>query len=73
MDWFKSVWLLVAFACLMLLIMSGCVNLKYYNESGEVDAEIIIRPTEEAVQDTIESGEIHQGVSAEITIPISKN
>ena len=51
----------------------GCVNLKYYNESGEVDAEIIIRPTEEAVQDTIESGEIHQGVSAEITIPISKN
>ena len=73
MDWFKSVWLLVAFACLMLLIMSGCVNLKYYNESGEVDAEIIIRPTEEAVQDTIESGEIHPGVSAEIVIPISKN
>ena len=73
MDWIRSVWLLVAFACLMLLIMSGCVNFKYYSDQGDVDAEITIRPTEEAVQDTIESGEIHQGVSAEIVIPISQD
>ena len=73
MDWIRSVWLLVAFACLMLLIMSGCVNFKYYSDQGDVDAEIVIRPTDQAIQNTIESGEIDRGVSAEITIPISKN
>jgi len=73
MDWIKSVWLLVAFACLMLLIMSSCVNLKYHNESGDVDAEITIRPSDQAIQNTIESGEIHEGVSAEIVIPISQD
>ena len=73
MDWIRSVWLLVAFACLILLIMSGCVRIGYYNDSGEMDAEIIIRPTEDAIQDSIQSGEIREGVSAEIVIPISKD
>ena len=73
MDFIKSTWLLVAFACLMLLIMAGCVKIGYYNASGEMDAEIVIKPTEEAIENSIESGEIQQGVSAEITIPISKN
>jgi predicted aminopeptidase len=71
MDYIKSVWLLVAFACLMLLIMSGCVNLKYYNSSGEVDAEIIIRPSEDAIGNAIDSGEIESGIEAQIAIPIS--
>ena len=73
MDFIKSTWLLVAFACLMLLIMAGCVKIGYYNASGEMDAEIVIKPTEEAIENSIESGEIQQGVTAEITIPISKN
>jgi hypothetical protein len=73
MDYIKSVWLLVAFACLMLLIMSGCVNLKLHNSSGDVDAEITIRPSEDAIEDSIQSGEIHPGVSAEIVIPISQD
>lgn len=72
MDYIKSVWLLVAFACLMLLIMSGCVNLKLYSDSGEVDAEITIRPSEESIQNTIDSGEIDQGIEAQVVIPISK-
>ena len=72
MDYLKSVWLLVAFACLMLLIMSSCVRIGYYNDSGEMDAEIIIKPTEEAIEDSIQSGEIREGVSAEIVIPISQ-
>ena len=73
MDYLRSVWLLVALACLMLLILTGCVNLKYYNDSGEMDAEIIIKPTEDAIEDSIQSGEIHEGVSAEIVIPITKD
>ena len=72
MDYLKSVWLLVAFACLMLLILAGCVRIGYYNDRGEMDAEIIIKPTEDAIEDTMQSGEIHQGVSAEIVIPISQ-
>ena len=72
MDYIKSVWLLVAFACLMLLIMSGCVNFKYYNDSGEVDAEIIIRPSEDAINSTIDSGEIDASIAAEMVIPISQ-
>ena len=73
MDYFKSVWLLVAFACLMLLIMSSCVRIGYYNDSGEMDAEIIIKPTEDAIENSIDSGEIQPGVSAEIQIPISQS
>lgn len=73
MMWIKSVWLLVAFACLMLLIMSGCVRIGYYNDSGEMDAEITIRPSDEAIQNTIESGEIESGIEAQIAIPISKD
>ena len=73
MDWIRSVWLLVAFACLMLLIMSGCVRIGYYTESGEMDAEIIIRPSDSAIQNTIESGEIESGIEAQIAIPISKD
>ena len=72
MDYLKSVWLLVAFACLMLIIMSSCVRIGYYNDSGEMDAEIIIKPTEEAIADSIQSCEIREGVSAEIVIPISQ-
>ena len=72
MMWIKSVWLLVAFACLMLLIMSGCVRIGYYTDSGEMDAEIIIRPSDEAIQNTIESGEIDQGIEAQVVIPISR-
>ena len=72
MDYLKSVWLLVAFACLMLLIMSSCVRIGYYNDSGEMDAEIIIKPTEEAIENTIESGEIDRGIEAQIAIPISQ-
>ena len=47
------------------------MKMSYYNDSGEMDAEIVIRPSEEAVQDTIDSGEITPGVSAEISIPIA--
>ena len=72
MDYLKSVWLLVAFACLMLFIMSSCVKIGYYNDRGEMDAEIIIRPSDEAIQNTIESGEIDQGIEAQVVIPISR-
>ena len=72
MDFFKSVWLLVAFACLMLFILAGCVRIGYYNDSGEMDAEIIIRPTDEAIENTIDSGEIDQSIEAQIAIPISQ-
>jgi predicted aminopeptidase len=72
MDFIKSTWLLVAFACLMLLIMSSCVRIGYYNDSGEMDAEITIRPSDEAIQNTIESGEIDQGIEAQVVIPISR-
>ena len=73
MDYLKSVWLLVAFACLMLLILAGCVRIGYYNDSGEMDAEITIRPSDSAIENSIQSGEIDSGVSAEIVIPISQD
>ena len=73
MDYLKSVWLLVAVACLMLFIMSSCVRIGYYNDSGEMDAEIIIRPTEDAIENTIQSGEIDRGIEAQIAIPISRD
>lgn len=72
MDYLKSVWLLVAFACLMIFILAGCVRIGYYNDSGEMDAEIIIKPTEDAIERTIESGEIDRGIEAQIAIPISQ-
>ena len=72
MDYLKSVWLLVAFACLMLLIMSSCVRIGYYNDSREMDAEITIRPSDSAIENTIQSGEIDRGIEAQIAIPISK-
>ena len=67
-------WTVFAFCvgALILMLLAGCVNFKYYNDSGEVDAEIIIRPSEDAINSTIDSGEIQQGVSAEIKIPISQ-
>ncbi len=55
----------------MWWMLTSCVKMSYYNDSGEMDAEIVIRPSEEAVQDTIDSGEITPGVSAEISIPIA--
>ena len=55
----------------MWWMLASCVKMSYYNDSGEMDAEIVIRPSEEAVQDTIDSGEITPGVSAEISIPIA--
>jgi len=54
-------------------VLTSCVRIGYYNDRGEMDAEIVIRPTEEAIQDSIQSGEIQQGVSAEITIPLDMN
>ena len=73
MDFIRSTWLLVAFACLMLLILSGCVRIGYYNSTGEMDAEIVIKPSQDAIENSINSGEIQNGVAAEITIPISKD
>ena len=55
----------------MWWMLTSCVKMSYYNDSGEMDAEIVIRPSEQAVQDTIDSGEITPGVSAEISIPIA--
>jgi len=72
MNYSRDPWLIVVFACVMLIILTSCVKMSYYNDSGEMDAEIIIKPTEDAIEDTMQSGEIHQGVSAEIVIPISQ-
>lgn len=72
MNYFRDLWLIAVFGCVMLIILTGCVRMSYYNDSGEMDAEIIIKPTEEAIENTIDSGEIQPGVSAEIQIPISQ-
>lgn len=68
-------WTVLAFCMgsLVLLLLAGCVKIGYYNASGEMDAEIVIKPSEEAIENSIESREIQQGVTAEIKIPISKN
>ena len=58
---------------IVALVLTSCVRIGYYNDQGEMDAEIVIRPTDQAIQDSIQSGEIHEGVSAEIKIPISRN
>ena len=73
MDYLKSVWLLVVFACLMLFILAGCLRIGYYNDAGEMDAEITIRPSDSAIENTIQSGEIDRGIEAQIAIPISQD
>ena len=70
MDFIKSTWLLVAFACLMLLILAGC-TLIIQNDQGETDAEIKVMPTEEGIQNSIENGELEPGVNIGISVPIS--
>ena len=67
----RQIAILIVYACIMWWMLASCVKMSYYNDSGEMDAEIVIRPSEEAVQDTIDSGEITPGVSAEISIPIA--
>ena len=67
----RQIVILMMYACIMWWMLTSCVKMSYYNDSGEMDAEIVIRPSEEAVQDTIDSGEITPGVSAEISIPIA--
>lgn len=69
----RQIVILMMYACIMWWMLASCVKMSYYNDSGEMDAEIVIRPTEEAIQDSIQSGEIHEGVSAEITIPLDMN
>ena len=64
---------MVCAVAIIALVLTSCVRIGYYNDRGEMDAELVIRPTEEAIQDSIQSGEIHEGVSAEITIPLDMN
>ena len=71
MDFIKSTWLLVAFACLMLLILSGCIRFTITNDKGITDAEITVQPTEESIQNSIENGELEPGVNIGISVPIS--
>ena len=73
MNYSRDPWLIVVFACVMLIILTSCVKMSYYNDSGEMDAEIIIKPTEDAIENSIDSGDIQPGVSAEIQIPISQS
>ena len=71
MDFIKSTWLLVAFACLMLLILSGCITFTVTNDEGITDAEITVQPTQESIQNTIQSGDLEPGVQIGISVPIS--
>ena len=70
MDFIKSTWLVVAFACLMLLILAGC-TFTIQNDQGDTDAEIKVMPTEEGIQNSIENGELEPGVNIGISLPIS--
>ena len=67
----RQVAIFIMYAIIVWWMLASCVKMSYYNDSGEMDAEIVIRPSEQAVQDTIDSGEITPGVSAEISIPIA--
>jgi len=69
MDFIRSTWLLVAFACLMLLILSGCIRFTVTNPSGEVDAEITIKPTADAIENTVMTQELDRSVEVGISIP----
>ncbi len=73
MKYDRDIWLMAIAVAIVALVLTSCVRIGYYNDRGEMDAEIVIRPTEEAIQDSIQSGEIQQGVSAEITIPLDMN
>jgi hypothetical protein len=73
MNYDRNIWLMAIAVAIVALVMTSCVRIGYYNDRGEMDAELVIRPTEEAIQDSITSGEIHEGVSAEITIPLDMN
>ena len=73
MNYDRDIWLIAIAVAIIALVLTSCVRIGYYNDRGEIDAELIIRPTEEAIQDSIQSGEIHEGVSAEITIPLDMN
>jgi len=73
MNYDRDIWLMAIAVAIVAMVLTSCVRIGYYNDRGEMDAEIVIRPTEEAIQDSIQSGEIHEGVSAEITIPLDMN
>ena len=73
MNYDRDIWLMAIAVAIIALVLTSCVRIGYYNDRGEMDAELVIRPTEEAIQDSIQSGEIHEGVSAEITIPLDMN
>jgi len=57
----------------MLLILSGCIRFTVTNPSGEVDAEITIKPTAEAIENTVMTQELDRSVEVGISIPISKS
>ena len=69
MDFIRSNWLLVAFACLMLMILTGCIQMTVQSDTGEVDATIRIQPTSEAVENTVMDGELDGSVEVGISIP----
>ena len=66
-------WTVLAFcvASLCLLLLSGCITFTVTNDEGITDAEITVQPTEESIQNTINSGELEPGVQVGIQVPIS--
>jgi hypothetical protein len=71
MDLIRTLWILTLIGVLCLLILSGCITFTVTNDEGITDAEITVQPTQEAIQDTINSGEIEPGVQVGISVPIS--
>ena len=52
------------------MLLAGCTY-TVTNDEGETDAEIKVMPTEESIQNSINSGEIEPGVNIGISVPIS--
>jgi hypothetical protein len=70
MDFTRWTVLMFCVGALCLMLLAGCTY-TVTNDEGETDAEIKVMPTEESIQNSINSGEIEPGVNIGISVPIS--
>lgn len=71
MDFTRWTVLMFCVGALILIMLSGCITFTITTDEGVTDAEITVQPTEESIQNTINSGEIDPGVQVGISVPIS--
>ena len=71
MDFTRWTVMMFCVGALILMMLSGCITFTITNDAGITDAGITVQPTTEAIENTIQSGEIETGVQVGIQVPIS--